>query len=100
MYFGEQGSDAGLCDLSDIDKCIMERSSLFFPLRFQRQLCCCSHCYRTWKNLGPRLEAYRIIFKDQDRVGGCAQDFFMYLCISSRVFDALQSFYRAFFKVN
>lgn len=30
MYFGKQGSDGRLCDLSDIDKCIMERSSLFF----------------------------------------------------------------------
>ena len=30
MYFGKQSSGGGLCDLSDIDKCIMERSSLFF----------------------------------------------------------------------
>ena len=58
MYFGKQSSGGGLCDLSDIDKCIMERSSLFFfSLRFQGQLCYCSHCYRTWKNLGLRLEA-------------------------------------------
>ena len=32
MYFGKQGSGrgGGLSDLSDIDKCIVERSSLFF----------------------------------------------------------------------